>query len=75
MMAVVLPDMEALSHLREDGRIGVQLYLDETTYRLMFEALDRVSAARHGRLAELRDIFTAQRRPDISPSNRYVSLG
>ena len=61
-MAVVLPDMEALSHLREDGRIGVQLYLDETTYRLMFEALDRVSAARHGRLAELRDIFhgTAQ---------------
>lgn len=32
MMAVVLPDMEALSHLREDGRIGVQLYLDETTY-------------------------------------------
>ena len=62
MMAVVLPDMEALSHLREDGRIGVQLYLDETTYRLMFEALDRVSAARHGRLAELRDIFhsTAQ---------------
>ena len=61
-MAVVLPDMEALSHLRKDGRIGVQLYLDETTYRLMFEALDRVNAARHGRLAELRDIFhgTAQ---------------
>ena len=74
-MAVVLPDMEALSHLREDGRIGVQLYLDETTYRLMFEALDRVSAARLAAWPNCATFFTAQRRPDISPSNRYVSLG
>lgn len=61
-MVVALPDTETLSHLRGNDRVGAQLYLDETTYRLMFEALDRVSAARHGRLAELRDIFhgTAQ---------------
>ena len=56
-MVVALPDANALAQLHGDSRIGVQLYLDETTYRLMFEALDRVSSARHGRLAELREVF------------------
>ncbi len=56
-MVIALPDTQALSHLKGDGHFGVQLGLNEVTYRLMFEALDRVCAARHGRLAELRDIF------------------
>ncbi len=62
-MVVALPDPDALSRLKEDGRVGVQLCLDETTYRLMFEALDRVIAARDGRLAELRDIFHGAAQP------------
>ena len=57
LMVITLPDPEALARLREGERVGVQLALDETTYRLMFEALDKVSAAKHGRLAELREIF------------------
>lgn len=55
-MVVALPNAEALAQLQAD-RLGIQLYLDETTYRLMFEALERVLGAKTGRLAELRDIF------------------
>ena len=56
-MVVVLPDPAALSQLTSLERPGVQLHFDETTYHLMFEALDRVMAAKGNRLAELRDIF------------------
>lgn len=57
LMVIALPDAHALSQLKDAERLGVQLYLDETTYRLMFEAIDRVIQARNGRLAELRDLF------------------
>ena len=55
-MVIVLPSADALEQLREAYRLGVQLYLDEQTYRLMFEALDDVIQAKTGRLAELREI-------------------
>lgn len=55
-MVVVLPDEKALSTLLALDRPGVQLHFDETTYRLMFEAIERVISAHDGRLATLRDI-------------------
>ena len=56
-MVVVLPGTEALARLQTDKTLGVQLYFDETSYRLMFEALKQVIGAKNNRLAELRDIF------------------
>ena len=56
-MVVALPNRDALEQLKSASRLGVQLYLDEQTYRQMFEALDDVIRAKTGRLAELRDIF------------------
>lgn len=56
-MVVVLPGTEALASLQTDKTLGVQLYFDETSYRLMFEALKQVIGAKNNRLAELRDIF------------------
>ncbi|MCR5819533.1 MAG: AAA family ATPase [Bacteroidaceae bacterium] len=56
-MIVALPDGDAMEQIRAADRLGIQLYLDEYTYRLMFDALDRVIQARSGRLAELRDMF------------------
>jgi len=56
-MVVVLPGTEALASLQTDKTLGVQLYFDETSYRLMFEALKQVIRAKNNRLAELRDIF------------------
>ena len=56
-LVIALPNSDAMEQLRSAYRLGVQLYLDEQTYRLMFEALDDVISAKTGRLAELRDIF------------------
>ena len=55
-MVIALPSAQALTHLTNAGRLGVQLYLDEYTYRLMFQALDTVISAKDNRLAQLRDI-------------------
>lgn len=67
LMVIVLPDLQAFSALKDAGHVGVQLYLDETTYRLMLEAIDRVMNARQGRLAELRDIFHG-----TSPAGKFT---
>lgn len=56
-MVVVLPGSDALVALQGRERLGVQLYFDETSYRLMFEALQQVMSARNNRLADLRDLF------------------
>lgn len=55
-MVVSLPSAQALSQITDADRLGVQLYLDEYTYRLMFQALDSVISAKDNRLAQLRDI-------------------
>lgn len=56
-MVVILPSVDALLALQSKEVVGVQLYFDETSYRLMFEALRQVIGAKNNRLAELRDIF------------------
>ena len=56
-MVVILPGASALMDIQNAERLGVQLYFDEISYRLMFEALREVIKAKGNRLAELRDIF------------------
>lgn len=56
-MVVILPSVDALLALQSKEVVGVRLYFDETSYRLMFEALKQVIGAKNNRLAELRDIF------------------
>ncbi|EJX02142.1 dna-binding protein smubp-2 [gut metagenome] len=70
-MVVVLPDESALSQLLALDQPGVQLHFDETTYRLMFEALDTVLAAKDNRLALLRDIFHGRQRPQFSAQSAF----
>lgn len=65
-MVVAMPTTDAVLQVQAAERVGVQLYLDEYTYRLMFDALDRVINAKSGRLAELRDIFHLD-----APARRY----
>jgi len=54
-MVVSVPDGFPLGDLQQEG-IGVQLSFDETSYRMMFDALERTMRAR-GRLGYLRDLF------------------
>lgn len=57
-MVVTVPDSAPLLELQQSTvPIGVQLSFDETSYKLMFEALDRVMKAKNNRLAYLRDLF------------------
>lgn len=57
-MVITVPDSAPLLELQQSTvPIGVQLSFDETSYKLMFEALDRVMKAKNNRLAYLRDLF------------------
>ena len=57
-MVITVPDSAPLLDLQQSTEpIGVQLSFDETSYKLMFEALDRVMKAKNNRLAYLRDLF------------------
>lgn len=57
-MMVTIPDSAPLIDLQgATVSIGCQLSFDETSYRTMFDALDRVAKAKNGRLAYLRDLF------------------
>ena len=64
-MVVTVPDSAPLLELQQStDPIGVQLSFDETSYKLMFEALDRVMKAKNNRLAYLRDLFYSHQKAD-----------
>ena len=56
-MVVAVPEGHQLDIQSCSDPVGVQLFFDETTYRMMFDALDRVVRAKNNRLAYLRDLF------------------
>lgn len=57
-MVVTVPDTAPIIDLQSSGKpVGCQLSFDETSYRAMFDALDRTMRAKNNRLAYLRDLF------------------
>ena len=57
-MVITVPDSAPLLDLQQaTEETGIQLSFDETSYKLMFEALDRTMKAKNNRLAYLRDLF------------------
>ena len=63
-MVVVVPEGHALDIQSSEQPVGVQLSFDETSYRTMFDALDRVINAKGNRLAYLRDLFYSKVPPE-----------
>lgn len=63
-MVVVVPDNAPVAELQHGDNIGVQLSFDETSYRLMFEALDRVIKGKGNRLTYLRDLFYSNQKAE-----------
>ena len=61
-MVVTLPDNTPVVEWQNREHVGIQLFFDETSYRLMFEALDRVMQAKGNRLAYLRDLFYSRQK-------------
>ena len=62
-MVITVPDNTSIIDLQNAEQLGVQLSFDETSYRLMMEALDRVIKGK-GRLGYLRDLFYSHQEPD-----------
>ena len=63
-MVVVIPEGHVLELQNSQLPLGVQLFFDETSYRMMFDALERVISARGTRLAYLRDLFYGHHRAE-----------
>ena len=63
-MVVAVGSSQALIDIQNVEQLGVQLYFDETSYRTMFSALDDVVNAKKNRLAQLRDLFAGQLKPE-----------
>ena len=55
-MVVAVPYNGQLVDVQGAENVGIQLFFDETSYKMMFDALDRVIRAK-GRLGYLRDLF------------------
>ena len=63
-MVVAIPEGHALELQNAPSPVGVQLFFDETSYRIMFDALERVINAKGNRLAYLRDLFYSHQRAE-----------
>lgn len=64
-MVVIVPDDGQIAGLHDKGNIGIQLFFDESSYRLMFDALDRAINAKGNRMAFLRDLFYSKQQAGI----------
>lgn len=63
-MVIALPDNIRVTDLQNTADLGIQLFFDETSYKTMFDALDRVIHAKGNRLGYLRDLFYSRRQPE-----------
>ena len=62
-MVCIIPNNGYLVTLQNTQNVGVQLSFDETSYRLMMEALDRAIKGK-GRLGYLRDLFYSHQKAE-----------
>lgn len=64
-MVIAIPEDHTLELQNSQLPLGVQLFFDETSYRMMFDALERVINAKGTRLAYLRDLFYGRQRAEV----------
>lgn len=74
-MVCVIPNNGYLVTLQNTENLGVQLSFDETSYRLMMEALDRAIKGK-GRLGYLRDLFYSRQKAEtfVFPAMHFPYL-
>jgi superfamily I DNA and/or RNA helicase len=67
-MVVTLPHTGALLELQRSALLGVQLFFDGSSYKVMFSALQEVMRARGNRLEELREVLLGS----VAPRQREM---
>src|SRR5688572_18191739 len=58
----------------DDGKLGINLLFDETGYREMDIALEKVINASHNRLAQLRDVMYGLKSPQFETINNFSPI-
>ena len=74
-MVITVPDGFPVVDIQNTEQLGIQLSFDETSYRLMMEALDRAIKGK-GRVGYLRDLFYSHQKPEtfVFPPMRFPYL-
>lgn len=62
-MVVIIPDDGRAIDIQQAVNVGIQLFFDETSYRVMFDAIDRTIKGK-GRLGYLRDLFYSNQKAE-----------
>ena len=73
-MVVVVPDNGQLIDVQSAEHVGVQLFFDETSYKMMFEALDRVIRAKGAVRLSARPLLFAPEGRDIQLQRHAIPL-
>jgi ATP-dependent RNA/DNA helicase IGHMBP2 len=58
----------------DDGKLGINLLFDETSYKEMDIALEKVMNASNNRLAHLRDVVTGIKKPEFSKPDENLHI-
>jgi ATP-dependent RNA/DNA helicase IGHMBP2 len=58
----------------DDGKLGINLLFDETSYKEMDIALEKVMNASNNRLAHLRDIVIGKKKPEFEKINDSIHI-
>lgn len=58
----------------DDGKLGINLLFDETSYREMDIAMEKVITASHNRLAELRDVLYKIKTPQFDKTDDTLHI-
>lgn len=68
-MSVIVLSEKDITEITNSAKTGIQLYFDETSYKLMFEALTKVINSSDNRIAELKEIFHGKKEPETFKFN------
>ncbi|MCW3104743.1 MAG: DNA-binding protein [Bacteroidetes bacterium] len=67
-------NLDELPDWCDDGKLGINLLFDETSYREMDIALEKVMNAHNNRLSHLRDVVTGRRLPEFEKIKEPVHI-
>jgi superfamily I DNA and/or RNA helicase len=68
-------NVDELPDWTDDGKLGINLLFDETSYKEMDIAMMKVISASHNRLAHLRDVMYDVKPPQFEKINDYTPIG
>lgn len=73
-MKIIFNNTDELPDWVDDGKLGVNLLFDESSYREMESAVKQVMGAERNRLAHLRDVLLGHQTPEFAPLTFHFTI-